>query len=370
MVNSTVSEYSPWNSFLAGLSARTGMSEKRLLSIGLVASAVAAFLGGEGFDSIGWDSAGLMLRVTTAVAAAASVVVLLPSIGRRIVISLVILFHFGGILTAVTSVDPAPWLTHQLWTYIYRPYLQFFYLNNAYHFYSPEPGPAHLLWFCVEYEQEPAGTRNLRWVFEPDLDTAGRPYDAEGRRIWSGTEYTRRLSLSENSAHRGPLPFNWIELLKLRDEAGKLQEMPLLFPFEMAYQDQYREPDGASKRWVQAYARHVARSYKHELKPQLKSTGVKVYLVLHRFLGPGELTAGAKPDDINTYLPFYFGEFDPNGNMKKTCQEIQVLDSGEFRETYRDPFLYWLIRIEDVRRHAEGQEGLVPWANFNKGEDQ
>src|SRR5262249_51727018 len=31
--------------------------------------------------------------------------------------------------------SPSPWLSTQIWTRIYRPYLEFLYLNNAYHFY-------------------------------------------------------------------------------------------------------------------------------------------------------------------------------------------------------------------------------------------
>src|SRR5438128_1842535 len=168
-----------WVDFVNRLSVRTGLAVHWLQFIGLVIGALAAFLASEAFHRIPWDSAALLFRIATVLAAVGAVVVLLPSVGRRIVISLVILFHFGGIITAVTSVNPSPWVITQLWTSVYRPYLYFMWLNNAYHFYSPEPGPANLMWFCIEYEPDPDGTKNFRWVLVPDLDGDGHPVNPD-----------------------------------------------------------------------------------------------------------------------------------------------------------------------------------------------
>jgi hypothetical protein len=373
MVNNEVktveprSELSPWYSFLAGLSARTGISQNPLLCIGLVAGAFAAFLAGEGFDSIGWDSAGLLLRVITMVAAVGSVVVLLPSVGRRIVISLLILFHFGGILAAVTCIDPAPWISQQLWTVVYRPYVHFLYMNNAYHFYSPEPGPASLMWFCIEYEQDPDGTRNFRWVLMPDLRADGHDYDPDETRVWSGTEYTRRLSLAENAGHPAQPPWYWQQLLQRRLQAGGIQDIPDISPMEIPYPNQYREPNTVAKRWIQTYVRHVAHTYKHQDKPDLRVTGVKFYQVIHQFLLPNQLATGIQPDDNRTYRPYYCGDFDPDGNIKETCF---LLDDQDPQASYRDPFLYWLIPIDSLIKHAEGRSGMIPWGHPDKGEDE
>src|SRR5262249_54099959 len=111
-----------------------------------------------------WDSLQMALGVFSAVAMVGALVVLLPRVGRRIVASLLLLFHFSGMLTASTAVAPpnapAPWLSMTLWCKVYRPYLQFAYLNNAYHFYSPEPGPPMLVWFRVEFE----GNAKAEWL--------------------------------------------------------------------------------------------------------------------------------------------------------------------------------------------------------------
>src|SRR5262249_22093471 len=103
-----------------------------------------------------WDSFRMVLGAFVGAGLAGALLVLLPGRLRRGVIVALVLSPCAGILTAVFS--PAPpngvgnWAVGTLWTYFYRPYLQFMYLNNAYHFYSPEPGPATQLWFRVSYE--------------------------------------------------------------------------------------------------------------------------------------------------------------------------------------------------------------------------
>ena len=138
--------------------------EDRTESAGLLAlAAFVALLAFLGMDE-SWDSGRIFLGALIAVALAGSFLVLLPRTGRRIAASVLLLLHFGGILTAVTAVPPrneqAPWLSMQIWTNFYRHYLTFAYLTNAYHFYSPDPGPPTLLWYYVKYEDGSAPGSN------------------------------------------------------------------------------------------------------------------------------------------------------------------------------------------------------------------
>src|SRR5439155_13174262 len=98
---------------------------------------------------------------------------LLPRLVRRVAVSFFLLFHFAGILCAVASTPPQPWMAGQLYETLFRPYLQAVYLTNAYHFYSPEPGPATMLWFRLEYEPDSDGKKYIRWVKLPQLDEDG-----------------------------------------------------------------------------------------------------------------------------------------------------------------------------------------------------
>jgi hypothetical protein len=358
-----------WADFMNWLSIRTGLGVCWLQCIGLIIGSLIAFLVSEKLHQTTWDSAALLFRIATVLAAVGAVVVLLPSVGRRIVVSLVILFHFGGILTAVTAVTPSPWLSTQIWTTVYRPYLYFLWLNNAYHFYSPEPGPANLMWFCIEYEPDPDGQKYFRWVLVPDLDQDGHPSNPDGSRIWSGTEYTRRLSLAEYTGTGSIVRADFYELLPKRIFAGQREGIPPLSPYDMSYDRQYREPADLAKRWVQSYVRHVAHTYRHERKPEKPVIGVKLYRVIHQYVDPARFQAGLDPNDRKLYWPFYYGDFDKDGNMKKECEERDVdMNTGQYRIDRPDPFLYWLIPIDYVARHAQGGDFEKADSNLQRGE--
>ena len=72
------------------------------------------------------------------------------------------------------------------------------YLNNAYHFYSPDPGPATYVWFRIFYvtnEIDPESNQPKlagHWVKVPDVKDDG----THGYRV--SLEYQRHLSLTEN----------------------------------------------------------------------------------------------------------------------------------------------------------------------------
>jgi hypothetical protein len=233
------------------------------------------------------------------------------------------------------------------------------WLNNAYHFYSPQPGPANRLWFCIEYESDPDGTRNFRWVLVPDLDKeSGHPINPDGSPVFSGTEYTRRLSLAEYTANNMSLPWNIYYLLQERLHYGQKDGILAEDPRKLPYDQQYSEPSAPAKRWIQTYVRHVAATYKHQGKDKanLPVKSVKFYRVLHQILDPGQLAAGMDPNDKDTFRPYYCGEFDKDGKFKDTCVKITINSEGRFHSEKPDPYLYWLIPMDYLIRHAQGRD--------------
>jgi hypothetical protein len=303
-----------------------------------------------------WDSFRLVLGVFVGVGLAGALLVLLPRVARRTVIVVLVLFHFGGILTAVFSVPPpngvSCWTTSALWTYVYRPYLQFMYLNNAYHFYSPEPGPATHLWFCVKYEDE-----NVKphWVDVPRReDYSSRLLYQRGTALTEGTTFNRygyysaeemfgpKGRLMQRSLRRGEVPYH-----------PELQTDKTSWIADLS---QYREPNEiTSKKYLASYARHVARDprYKSPDSPDTPVKSVKVYRVLHALLTAQEMAAGVSPEEPTKLLPVYMGEFDPDGTL---------LDPG-------DPLIYWVVpilrepdgRLKDyVAVHAGSAPPFVP----------
>jgi hypothetical protein len=271
-----------------------------------------------------WDSVGLLFGVMAGIAGLSALLMLLPQTVRRVIISVFILFHFGGILTAVTSVESNAWISQQLWTRVYRPYLQFFYLINAYHFYSPEPGPAQQLWFRVAYTDE-AGKAHGHWYRIPNRDAV--PW-------WDplAHSYQRRLSLTEmtqgftygNATDDSPT---------VRRRRSVLNDYP--FSTEMLPPQQYCVPIPDVEKMLQSYARHVWWLME-ERHPDWHIRGVRIYRVRHAILSASAYDPHSEhylhPYSPVTFLPYYLGEYDRDGKLKDPD----------------DPMLCWHIPIMRV----------------------
>jgi hypothetical protein len=301
--------------------------EERAVSAGYLALAAFVTLLAHMACDEGWDTFRLLIGVMVGLGLGGAVLVLLPQMVRRGVILMAVLVHFTGILTAVFSVPPgnAPgcWLTNTVWTVFYRPYLQFVYLNNAYHFYSPEPGPPTLLWFRLEYADG-----SYRWVKTPNREE-----------FPTRLAYQRRLALTEstNQLLATPAGAQLDNLLLKRNMASNRRAVPIPVHPDWMIAFQYRPPNLYSQKMLSAYARYVANApeYRSETDPDQKVTGVKVYRVIHNMLMPKDLADGADPLDESLYSPYYMGEFDPDGTLRNPD----------------DPFLYWLIPIYKVPKN-------------------
>jgi hypothetical protein len=349
-----------------GVTEQQDRQEAALLVAGAAFTALAGYWA---FDA-DWDSGRMLLGALTAAGFAGALLVLMPSVGRRIMGSLLILFHFGGILTAITVAQPSPWLSQQLWGHVYRPYLQFLHLFNAYHFYSPNPGPTTLLWFRVDYQSG----KNAQWVRLPSKSYSPLPL-----------HYTRTLALGMSvEGSVPPLPPQLLEqpdsdlvalavrsqdprvlarvrvnrfLRRRREAAGLLDGVPT-----RADLLEYAEPSDPAKMLLSSYARHVALTTPNPDDPDDPVVSVMVYRVPHNIADPGmmaEKGAGVATDKT-LYKPVYSGRFDREGHL---------LDGWEFNEEVLsrpqlsnedwepsfffkravvkegDPYLYWLLPI-------------------------
>ncbi len=285
-----------------------------------VIASIAAFAARFGFPP-GWDSGTIASGIGAIFAAIAAVLTALPVNYRKIAISALILFHFGGICVAVTSPLSQPWTSFTLGIFMYRPYLQSLYLTNAYHFYSPQPGPASQVWFCVKYGKEPGKPTSQRWYNFPR-----RPDDLTDP---MGLSYYRRLSITMNLEQTDPTvvteDMKRRRLLMAQGENG-IPIHPELLPLE----SQYRLPQPNVRDFVlPSYVQYIANL--NILRPPEGQTmqSIRVYLVVHDIMKQKALEDGLSPYDPVTYIPFYFGEYDTSGKL---------LDIG-------NPLLYWMIPI-------------------------
>ena len=301
-----------------------------------------------------WDSIRLLVAVMALVAIIAAPLAVVPQNIRRGVISLLILLHFGGICTAVLAAQPAPWIIQQIWTRVYRPYLEFMYLNNAYHFYAPDPGPARYLWFRLIYQDE-KGQEVGRWLKIPEFDEHGRHQYA------TSLIYSRYMALTENTIAMDPTPTPfWVTEEKKGGQKGEYnlvrapfyqnrlryapgykplvgEVMPpkgsLLIPFPLPHEPQHVVPSREVKQLLKSFADHVARM-PHPKHPDYRFVGVKIYSLIH-IIPPGDefLYNGAHPADPSFFRPFFLGEY-------RLSEE-----TGKMSLQEDDPFLYWLLPI-------------------------
>jgi len=282
----------------------------------VVVGAALIFCAREAMDE-SWDSLRMALGVFSAVAAGGAVIVLLPSIGRRIAVTLLLLFHFGGILTAVTAVAPhngaaPPYLPTAIWSLVYRNYLQFAYMNNAYHFYSPEPGPPTLVWFRVEFEDGSVYWYKL----------------AEHGQFSTRLQYQRMLALTESTNQPGPgiHPERLALLYLSRSSAG--DRLGIETPSLQDASNHYRETSDLTKVYLPSYVRHVVWTVREKAgKQDVPVASVHVYRLAHNIISAPQLKAGVEPDDKSFYTAFFLGVYTEDGKL---------LD---------DPFTNWMLPI-------------------------
>jgi hypothetical protein len=276
-----------------------------------------------------WDSVQLFFGVLGGAGLVGAVVTRVPRKVAYTFALVAVAFHFAGILSAITSPDPQPWLTGQYWRRISRNYLLFAYMNNAYQFYSPEPGPACELWVCLEYAPAPGtdGGKDCHWLYIPRRQTHYKDP--------LGLTFYRHLSLTENIAQYtrsySPLAAEAEHINRRRTSEDEriprhgLPDVQRLVPNELVV-----------RQLLPSYARYIAKAYD---RPDRALTGMKMYrtthtiITLYQFRGYDlsldKTVPGMSPYSPFLYMPYYQGEFDANGHLKDPTA----------------PLLYWLVPI-------------------------
>lgn len=290
-----------------------------------------------------WDSVQLFFGVAGAACLIGVIWTRLPRRAAQSLVLLGIAYHFAAILSAVTSPPPTPWITDQYWARVARPYVQFAYMNNAYQFYSPDPGPACQVWACIEYKiEDPDAPKDYDWVY-----VVNRKQDYIDP---LGLSYYRRLSITENLTQSAPAGFTpggqeeYAKVVARRDLAAR-KGIPRTFPIDNV---EYRVPNHLISRQVlPSYARHMIHAL---ARPGKEVKSIKIYRVVHTTISlqlfrgfdpsTGETIPGTSPYDPTLYLPFFQGEYDSNGRLKDSTEEM----------------LYWYVPI--LRYQKLPSEGL------------
>lgn len=307
-----------------------------------------------------WDSVQIFFRVAGTIGLVGATWTLLP---RNAAYSLILLgtaFHFAGILSAILSPPPTPWLVNQYWTRVSRPYLQFAYMNNAYQFYSPDPGPACEIWVCVEYRplrpgedpEHPVDAEEFKELQLSDDPTVKK--DCEWfyipRREVNyvdplGLSFYRRLSVTENIAQY--MPPEYVPLATEQDKVVRRRNNLASDPSARDYiprtfndNIERRVPNEiVSRQILPSYVRYFGHLY---AKPDKIVKSIRVYRALHMITTLDEFRGydvvehkndePKSPYNASLYMPYFQGKFTRDGRL---------IDST-------DPMLYWLVPISPV----------------------
>ena len=285
------------------------------------------------------DSMGLLCRGGAVCALAGAFLLLLPESGRRVALVCGAAFHFCGILSAVFSVPPpggnAPWLVQQAWVRVYRPYLQFVYLNNAYHFYSPEPGPPSFMWYRLDYAD---GER--RWLrFPDDMKSPVRAH------------FQRLLSIGESANQPSGREPDQIRAEDVHQRIGQMLRIPDL-PRDFIVPIAWREPAPNTRILLGGYARSIAKRFPVSDKSGAELLEIRLWRVVHSIIGPEPFSRGLDPSARKYFITSYQGLYDKTGIVKSTDPD--------------EPLKYWLLSSYDrddlaqmVNRAAEQETRMM-----------
>ncbi|MFO0938797.1 MAG: hypothetical protein U0798_20020 [Gemmataceae bacterium] len=324
-----------WLCFIGAVVAGSALSLKSTCWKSWLWASATMVLARFGFPSH-WDSFQFLTTVLAAICLAGAVLAYLPLAVRSGVAIVFFIFHFGGILTATTWPHPTPWITDQLGHRVYQPYLKFMYLMNAYHFYSPDPGPASHLYFLVKSQTNEIDPNTkkpieiLEWVTIPT-----RPEQIKDPLALT---YYRRLAISEQCAMATPDAFTPQTFEKSEVYARRMEvlnglrpgypRIPIAPPEIEPWGVQYKVPAPRITTYIlPSYVRHIVA---HHSTEKQKVVMVRVYRLEHRIMTPAMMAkSDLDPYHPTTYRPYFLGDFDANGGL---------IDP-------QDPMLYWLIPI-------------------------
>ncbi len=285
-----------------------------------------------------WDSGRLLARVFSGVALAGAVLVAVQPTVRYVLMLCGVLFHFSSILISTTWPDPTPWLVNQLGQRIYIPYQQFTYLRNAYHFYSPEPGPASLLFTLVTYEYDTIDPDTGKPKVEQEWITI--PHRGTQTKDPLALTYYRRLSITENATRVSP-DISWQteekrQIRKRRDDVANpfgvlpagVKRIPHPPVSEIPEFRWYLQPQADITRYLlPSYAKHIAVE---NSVPGRRVVKVKIYRAEHLIVAAQYFAIQkVSPYHPSLFRIYFLGDYTPDGKL---------IDP-------QDPMLYWIIPV-------------------------
>ena len=210
-----------------------------------------------------------------------------PNFWLKLAISALIAFHVTAVFvgpfafacnSAGPDVSPFAEAVHRC----FRPYMNALYLDHGYAFFAPDPGPAHLVDYRVEFDD---GREPITGRF-PNLQTQ-RPRLLYHRHFMIAESYNNRFVPPDLPPEPSPPP-----LTASSDEKALYQQARIQYARELAVYNLFRAQYTAMQRSLTEHLQHVHGGGR-----------VTLTRIEHRLLSPDEVQfADRRLDAPETYV--------------------------------------------------------------------
>ncbi len=256
---------------------------------------------------------------------------------KRWALNVVLVVHLGALLLMVGSSGSGTYASPPL---IVRaatftgPYVRFTGMQNGYRFFAPDPGPATILWFRLNYENGA-----VRWGESP---SRGR---TQGSLAYQREFYPAMMLGMQTASPGTPI----------------VEGYPHLTEIGLTY--------------ASSYARHLAASWNKvgEEAMVAKVRTVQIFIVTHAIRTPTQVRMNWSADDLRLYQAVDLGEFDAEGTpmgaavsmghqrppilglVERMLQDLTGPEGETINAAFPAPFRALLMRFPELRRLDENR---------------
>jgi hypothetical protein len=220
----------------------------------------------------------------------------------KLLVSLVILFHISAILAHVLS-GGRP-LIMLMAASKYRPYLKTMWLDNAYRFYAPDPGPTEVIWYKMVYEDG-----STQWTQVPP-----RRED-----VYLRMPYQRHMSIALLASM-----MNEQQLIKPKDDLNSA--VSILVNQQATVRTVLT---AVGEIYFRSYARHIARLYAHHPESQSPLAYMECYFVQYLIRTPAEMRRQMDMFDPRKLRIQFVSCFTPAGQMANFEQGFKTREADD-----------------------------------------
>lgn len=210
-----------------------------------------------------------------------------PSVFIRLIVSLVVFLHLGAIIIYVIGAG-GPFVMKQASSWI-RPYLKMMWLDNAYRFYAPNPGPTEVIWYRLQYDDG-----STRWTQLPKRED-----------FYFRMPFQRHMSIAL-------LASMMIEKEAIKPAEDAASVANILVNNSVSYKTVLT---AAAEVYFRSYARHIARKEARHPTRGSQLVSMDCYMTHYGIRLPYDMRMNMDMYDPRTLQIQFIATYSPDGTM-------------------------------------------------------